>query len=104
MILALVAAGGLAVGLAIADMAAPANSRHAPSARGRAGTIRHVPTLNVQPQSAACYVGGQTCSIHPCIEFVAGKPPRRLPGARIAPGRVCVKYPSLTGTTIPVGH
>ncbi|HTU85862.1 MAG TPA: hypothetical protein VMF57_09830 [Solirubrobacteraceae bacterium] len=57
-----------AIGLGVASPMAPA-------------AIQPPPSLNVRPVPPTCDIAGQTCSIHPCVEFIAGS---HIAGSHIA--------------------
>jgi hypothetical protein len=43
-----------------------------------AATHTRVPNVSVPFLSTTCYVAGQTCSIHPCVELIANPSPHPL--------------------------
>jgi hypothetical protein len=114
MFFALVAAVGLTIGLTIARVTAPVTARPA-SAGTRVTRVLardtprkpSVPTINVPPNlGSTCDVAGQSCSIDPCVEFVAATPARPAPSARASQpiGKPCAKYPDAAVETVPAGH
>jgi hypothetical protein len=83
-----------AIGLTLAGVAAPAATRRAP-------TRPRVRTITVMPfHPSNCYLAGQTCSIHPCVQLIAGSPaPRSVPEVvipRLATP-ACKPRPAATG-------
>src|ERR1700735_4192230 len=77
---------GLASGLTIANVTAPAATHS-----GR--RVRHVPTVILPNLSTSCDVAGETCSLPPCVEFIAAAGHAQpLPRARLvrAPPPTCV--------------
>jgi hypothetical protein len=85
----------VAVGLAIAGVTAPG-----------AAPAAHAPTVTVpgvQAGASSCYAAGHTCSIHPCVQFVAAKPARPLARARLTQPRfpICDRYPSAIPEAVP---
>jgi hypothetical protein len=95
-----VAAIGLAIGLTIANVTAPAATRPGPA-------VRRVPTVILPNPSTSCDVAGESCSLHPCVEFIAvAGHPKPLPRTRVlqVPRQTCVAYPNASGRTVFVGH
>jgi hypothetical protein len=100
LLLPVVAAIALAIGLTIANMTAPAARRPGPA-------VRHVPTVVLPNLSTSCYVAGEACSLHPCVEFIAAAGhPKPLPRAHLVqvPRQTCVAYPNASARAVFVGH
>ena len=83
----MLAAMGVMAGVAIGAAA---------QASGPARTSR-APSVSVAPST--CFVGRSTCSIHPCVEFVATAP---IPRSRqvLQPRTRCEAYPSTPVRTL----
>ena len=94
LLLALAAIAALGGGT-IAAVATAGGATHVhPRSHGRAT----VPTITARAMPPACFIAGQGCSIHPCVEFVARRL-RPLLRARM----VCDAYPRTKGLAVPIG-
>jgi hypothetical protein len=86
-----------AVGLALAGVTAPAATRTPPPAR------RTTPSINLPFQGSTCYLAGQSCSIHPCVQLIAGSAAPKVRIPRLATP-ACIRRPTPTGRPLYVGH
>jgi hypothetical protein len=76
------AAVGIAIGVTFAPGGPP-----------RRAAVRHAPSINLIATPGTCFVAGGTCSLHPCVEFVAAASSRG-PSAR------CTAYPNPRGQMV----
>ncbi len=100
--------GFLAAVAAVAAVAAnvgsadPSRRTAVPGARTAARTVYQATTRSATALPFSCFVAAGTCSIHPCVEFVARQPPtaqmQPLRRARIT----CDSYASPRGQLVPI--
>src|SRR5579871_1812701 len=87
---AIAAIAGAAVSLGATRGGGAGSGARKPARQATVPSVRAVPPT--------CFMAGQTCSIRPCVEFVARRrqPPLRTPTA-------CDAYPSTKGFAVPIG-